>query len=73
MNMVKCPYCGFESIENDFKLLRNPWRFRFYTVKRFECPKCHGVFQHYSGISSRGRKSEFIIRIKPRVVMSKKS
>ncbi|WP_440058950.1 hypothetical protein ACSU1N_03920 [Thermogladius sp. 4427co] len=64
--MVKCPYCGFEAGEESFKLLREPWSFRFYTVKRLECPMCHGVFNYYSGVSPRGKKSEFAIRVKPR-------
>ncbi|MEM1555182.1 MAG: hypothetical protein QXM54_01405 [Desulfurococcaceae archaeon] len=66
--MVKCPFCGFESSEASFRTMREPWRFRFYVVKRFECPKCRGVFQYYTGISSRGRRSEFTIRVKPRVL-----
>ncbi|MEM1676128.1 MAG: hypothetical protein QXX35_05810 [Desulfurococcaceae archaeon] len=71
--MVKCPFCGFESDESGFRILREPWRFRFYTVKRFECPKCHGVFQFYSGVSVKGKRSEFTIRIKPRVFERKSS
>lgn len=70
--MVKCPHCGFESIENNFKLLRNPWRFRFYTVKKYECPRCLGVFQYYSGVSPSGREVEFTIRIKPGLLYEKK-
>ena len=61
--MPKCPYCGFEG---EFKVLKT-WRFRFYEVKRLECPNCHGVFNHYQGVSPRGRKSEFVIRIKPKI------
>jgi len=59
--MVKCPYCNFEG---NFKELRNPWKFRFYTVKRLECPRCNGIFNHYYGVSSRGKNSEFVIRVK---------
>lgn len=64
--MPQCPYCGFKGSDKDFKLLREPWRFRFYTVKRFECPRCRGVFQHYVGESPLGKTSEFVIRMKPR-------
>ena len=60
--MVKCPYCGYEG---ELKLLKT-WRFRFYEVKRLECPRCHGVFNHYKGISPTGKRSEFVIRVKPR-------
>ena len=61
--MVKCPYCGYEG---ELGLLKT-WKFRFYSVKMLECPKCRGVFNYYHGISpSSGRISEFTIRIKPR-------
>jgi uncharacterized Zn finger protein len=60
--LVKCPYCGYEG---EFKLLKT-WKFRFYEVKRLECPKCHGVFNHYQGSSPAGKKVEFVIRIRPR-------
>jgi len=64
--MVRCPFCGYETDVSQFKLLRDPWRFRFYEVKMLECPKCHEVFNYYSGVSSKGKKSEFTIRIKLR-------
>ena len=64
---VKCPYCGYEADEAGFKLVKGPWRFRFYTVKMLECPRCHGVFNYYSGISPSGKRSEFVIRMKPKV------
>jgi uncharacterized C2H2 Zn-finger protein len=65
--MVKCPYCGYEAEVPQFKLLREPWKFRFYTVKMLECPRCHGVFNYYHGVSPRsGKVSEFTIRVKPR-------
>ncbi len=60
--MVKCPYCGFDG---EFRLLKS-WRFGFYEVKRLECPRCHGVFNHYHGTSPTGKKKEFVIRIRPR-------
>jgi len=62
--LVKCPYCGYEG---EFKILKS-WKFRFYEVKRLECPKCHGIFNHYYGVTPKGKKlSEFVIRIKPKV------
>ena len=64
--MVKCPFCGYEANISQFKLLRNTWKFRFYEVKMLECPKCHGVFNYYYGISSKNQAIEFTIKIKPR-------
>jgi len=64
--MVKCPFCSYDGRLEDFKQLREPWKFRFYTVRLLECPKCHGVFNYYTGISPRGKKSEYTIRVKPR-------
>lgn len=60
--MAKCPYCGYEG---EFKVQKT-WK--FYEVKRLECPRCHGIFNHYQGTSPRGKKSEFGIRIRPRGV-----
>ena len=60
--MVRCPYCGFEG---EFNLLRT-WRFRFYDVRMISCPRCRGVFNYYSGVSSTGRRSEFVVRLRPR-------
>jgi len=60
--LVRCPFCSYEG---EFKPHKT-WGFRFYEVKRLECPKCHGVFNHYHGVSPSGKKSEFVIRIKPR-------
>jgi len=58
--MVKCPYC---TTEGAFKELKE-WRFRFYNVKRLQCLKCKGIFNLYSGMSPRRKKSEFDIRVK---------
>jgi DNA-directed RNA polymerase subunit M/transcription elongation factor TFIIS len=58
-DVVKCPYCGYEG---EFKVLKT-WKFRFYDVKRLQCPKCGGRFNYYYGVSTRtGKVSEFIIR-----------
>ncbi len=64
--MVRCPFCGFESSLEDFKKLREPWRFRFYEVKMLECPKCKGVFNYYEGFSPRGKHTIFVIKVRPR-------
>jgi uncharacterized Zn finger protein len=60
--ILKCPFCGYEG---SFEVLKK-WKFRFYDVKRAKCPKCGGIFNHYSGISPTGKHSEFYIRVKPR-------
>jgi len=64
--VVQCPYCGYKARVTSFKLLRKPWRFRFYTVKRLQYPKCGGIFNYYKGVSLTGKKSEFTIRVKPK-------
>jgi len=64
--MVKCPYCRYETDISQFKLLKGPWKFRIYDVKRLECPKCHGVFNYYYGITSNNKVSEFTVKIRPR-------
>jgi len=62
--MVRCPCCGYEG---DFETIKVHWNFRFYTVRTLKCPKCGGIFNHYNGVSPRGKRSEFEIRLKPRV------
>jgi uncharacterized Zn finger protein len=57
--MVKCPYCGFEG---EFKLLKT-WKFKYYTVYYYECPNCGKLFRYYVGVSPRGKRAEFIIRV----------
>ncbi|MEM1510687.1 MAG: hypothetical protein QW290_09080 [Sulfolobales archaeon] len=64
--MVRCPFCGFESSLEGLKKVREPWRFRFYEVKMLECPKCRGVFNYYEGISPRGKRFSFTIKMRPR-------
>ncbi|MEM0172858.1 MAG: hypothetical protein QXV57_09905 [Thermoproteota archaeon] len=59
--MVKCPFCGFESGLEGFKQLRDPWKYRFYTVRRLECPECKKDFRYYEGISPMGKHSSFTI------------
>jgi len=59
---TRCPYCGFEG---ELRLIKT-WRYRFYDVKMFSCPNCRGVFNYYSGVSPTGKRSEFVVRLKPR-------
>ena len=61
--MVRCLLRGCDGGLNPLKT----WKFRFYEVKCLECPKCHGVFNHYQGLSPAGKRSEFVIRVKPRI------
>ena len=66
-DVVRCPYRGYEAGVSEFKPLKDPWKFGFYTVKMLELPKCYGAFNYCYGTSPRtGRVSEFVIRIKPR-------
>jgi len=58
--VVKCPYCGYEG---EFRLLKT-WKFRFYDIKMLECTSCKCVFNHYYGVSSTGKRSEFMINPK---------
>ncbi|MEM0473060.1 MAG: hypothetical protein QXT23_06160 [Acidilobaceae archaeon] len=60
--MVKCPFCGFEAGLDSFKLVREPWRYSIYEVKRLECPRCKNVFNYYEGVTSTGKHSTFIIK-----------
>ncbi|MEM4681019.1 MAG: hypothetical protein QXM56_01490 [Acidilobaceae archaeon] len=59
--VIKCPKCGFERSAESFKLLRDPWKFGFYTVKALECPNCGSKFKFYEGVSPRGKTSIFTI------------
>ncbi|MEM1873224.1 MAG: hypothetical protein QXS85_05570 [Acidilobaceae archaeon] len=61
VSTVTCPKCGLESSLESFKLVRSPWRFRFYTVRMLECPRCGSRFRLYEGTSPRGRESVFTI------------
>ncbi|MEM1822415.1 MAG: hypothetical protein QXK60_06665 [Zestosphaera sp.] len=59
--MIKCPHCGYEGNEKSFKLLREPWKYGYYTAKQFECPTCNKKFRYYEGVSPSGRHVEFYI------------
>ncbi|MCX8185352.1 MAG: hypothetical protein RMI56_02960 [Sulfolobales archaeon] len=59
---MKCPFCGYEG---KFEIAKE-WKFRFYLVRRAKCPKCGGIFNYYSGVTSGGKLSEFVIRVRPR-------
>jgi len=61
--MVKCSYCNYEDNVLEFEPLREPWKFGFYIVRMLECLKCDGIFNYYSGVSPKGRKSEFMIML----------
>ena len=63
---MRCPYCGYEADVSGFRLVKGPWRFRFYAVRMLECPRCRGVFNYYSGVSPGGKEVEFTIRVRPR-------
>jgi DNA-directed RNA polymerase subunit RPC12/RpoP len=60
---VKCPYCDFK---REFRV-HKAWRFRFYDIKKLECPRCSGIFNCYQGTSPKGKKSLFIVRVRLRI------
>ncbi|ABL78368.1 hypothetical protein [Thermofilum pendens] len=62
--LVECPHCGYSDRLDSFKLLRDPWRYSFYEVRRLQCPKCGGTFNYYYGVSPKGELSTFTIRFK---------
>ena len=49
MVSVKCPLCGHVFEGKPFKR----WKFRFYNVGRYECPKCKGKFNVYDSPKSK--------------------
>jgi len=55
--VVKCPYCEYEG---DFKLLKT-WKYRWWSVYFYECPKCSGRFRYQ--VDSEGVRKSFIIRV----------
>lgn len=60
--VIKCPYCGFEAPIEEFRLVRRPWKFRFYTVRRLQCPKCERIFNYYSGKAPSGKYVEYVTK-----------
>ena len=61
--MVKCPI--LRGFEEGFKPLKT-WSFGFYDVSILECPKRWRRFNHYIGVTSEGKRSEFVVRDRPR-------
>jgi len=55
--VVKCPYCGYEG---DHKLIKT-WKYRFWDVYFYQCPKCDGKFRYQ--VDSGGRKKSFVMRV----------
>ena len=47
-NEIKCPLCGYIFEGEPLKT----WKFRFYDVKRFECPSCGARFNVYESPTS---------------------
>ena len=60
--VIKCPYCGYEAPLEEFRLVRKPWKFRFYTVRRLQCPKCGRIFNYYSGKAPSGKVVEYVVK-----------
>lgn len=45
---AECPICGYSFSAEPLKA----WKFRFYDVKRFECPNCEAKFNFYESPTS---------------------
>ena len=60
--VAKRPYCGYEG---NFRLLRT-WKYRFYDDEMLERSRCEGGFNYHLGVSPKGKRFEFVIRIRPR-------
>ena len=54
---LKCPYCGFEG---EFKLLKT-WRYRWWDVYLYECPKCGGRFRYQ--VDPTGKYKSYVMRV----------
>jgi DNA-directed RNA polymerase subunit RPC12/RpoP len=55
--VVKCPYCGFEG---EFNVLKR-WRYRWWNVYYYQCPKCSGNFRYQ--VDPEGRYKSYIIKV----------
>lgn len=38
-------------------------KFRFYNVEMLRCPECNGTFNYYEGVSPKGRRAEYVIKL----------
>jgi DNA-directed RNA polymerase subunit RPC12/RpoP len=63
--VVKCPYCGFEG---EFKLLKT-WRYRWWNVYLYECPKCSGRFRYQ--VDPTGKRKDYVMRLRGYLSMEK--
>jgi hypothetical protein len=54
---VKCLYCGFDG---ELKLLKT-WRYSFWDVHFYECPKCRGRFRWQ--VDASGRRKSYAMRV----------
>jgi DNA-directed RNA polymerase subunit RPC12/RpoP len=55
--VAKCPYCGYEG---EFKLLKT-WRYRWWNVYFYECPKCNRRFRYQ--VDPKGAKKSYVMKI----------
>ena len=55
--VVKCPYCEYEG---GFKLLKT-WRYRWWNVYLYECPRCKGRFRWQ--VDPEGKRKSYVMRI----------
>jgi len=55
--MVKCPYCDYEDEHTLLKI----WRYRWWIVYYYQCPKCGGKFRYQ--IDPEGKRKSYVMRI----------
>jgi hypothetical protein len=55
--VVKYPYCEYEG---EFNLLKT-WKYRWWDVYFYECPKCNGRFRWQ--VDPEGKRKSYVMRI----------
>jgi DNA-directed RNA polymerase subunit RPC12/RpoP len=60
VHLPKCPYCGYEE---EFKPLKT-WKYKWWDVYFYECPKCGGRFRWQ--VDPTGRYRSYVIRVRVR-------
>jgi predicted RNA-binding Zn-ribbon protein involved in translation (DUF1610 family) len=60
--VAKCPRCGFEG---ELKLLKT-WRFRWWNVYYYQCPKCSGRFRWH--VDPERKRESFVVRVSSRAL-----
>ena len=56
-NMIECPHCGYKG---EFVLLRT-WRYRWWDVFYYQCPKCSGKFRYQE--DPQNKHKSYVIKV----------